>query len=243
MQTVRGASRLRTFACAKASEGALATPYPLPMELDPASLSQPDRYKLLIGGIVPRPIAFVSSQAPDGKLNLAPFSFFAGVASVPMTLLFCPANGPDGTPKDTLRNVMPRDEGGVGEFVVNVAVEAYERQMAACAEPLPYGESEFELSGLTTTASKMVSVPRVAESPLSFECRTRQVIHLAPGVPAGGNIVIGEVVHVFVRDDLINERLHIDPAKLAAVGRMGGLGYSRTRERFEMPMGRRALEG
>lgn len=213
------------------------------MELDPAKLSQPDRYKLLIGGIVPRPIAFVSSRSPDGRLNLAPFSFFAGVGSVPMTLLFCPANGPKGEEKDTLRNVLPPDEGGVGEFVVNAAVEAYERQVAACAEPLPYGDSEFELSGLTPSPAQAVSVARVAESPLCFECRTRQVIRLAPGVPAGGNIVIGEVVHVYARDDIINERMHIDPAKLAAIGRMGGLGYARTRERFEMPMGRPALEG
>jgi flavin reductase (DIM6/NTAB) family NADH-FMN oxidoreductase RutF len=213
------------------------------MELDPASLSQADRYKLLIGGIVPRPIAFVSSRSPGGALNLAPFSFFAGVASAPMTLLFCPANGPDGMEKDTLRNVKPAEEGGVGEFVVNVAVEAYERQMASSAEPLPYGESEFDLSGLTPAPSRVVSVPRVAESPIAFECRTRQIIRLAPGVPAGGNIVLGEIVHVFVRDDLINERFHIDPAKLGAIGRMGGLGYSRTRDRFEMPMGRAAING
>lgn len=211
------------------------------MELDPARMSQPDRYKLLIGGIVPRPIAFVSSCSPDGRHNLAPFSFFAGVSSVPMTLLFCPANDASGEEKDTLRNVKPASEGGVGEFVVNVAVEAYERRMAACAEPLPYGESEFDLSGLTPTPAKVVRPPRLAESPVCFECRTRQVIRLAPGVPAGGNIVIGEVVHVFVRDDLINERFHIDPAKLAAIGRMGGLGYARTRDRFEMPMGRAAL--
>jgi flavin reductase (DIM6/NTAB) family NADH-FMN oxidoreductase RutF len=212
------------------------------MELDPAPLSQSDRYKLLIGGIVPRPIAFVSSCSPHGQLNLAPFSFFAGVASVPMTLLFCPANGPSGEEKDTLRNVKPVVDGGLGEFVVNVAVEAYERRMASCAEPLPYGQSEFDLSGLTPAPARLVHPPRVAESPICFECRTRQVIRLAPGVPGGGNIVIGEIVHVFVRDDLINERLHIDPAKLAAIGRMGGLGYTRTRERFEMPMGRGALE-
>jgi flavin reductase (DIM6/NTAB) family NADH-FMN oxidoreductase RutF len=217
------------------------------MELDPSQLPQPDRYKLLIGGIVPRPIAFVSSRSPDGKLNLAPFSFFAGVASAPMTLLFCPANGPRGEEKDTLRNVKPVQDGGTGEFVVNVAAEPYEREVAACAEPLEYGESEFELSGLTPLASKVVGVPRVAESPICFECRTRQVIRLAPGTPAGGNIVIGEIVHVFVRDELINERYHIDPAKLAAIGRMGGLGYCRTREeggaggRFQMPMGLRAL--
>jgi len=216
------------------------------MEIDPVKIAFENRYKLLIGCIVPRPIAFVSTVSPDGKLNLAPFSFFNGVGSNPMTLLFCPANKPDGSEKDTLRNCKPAAEGGVGEFVVNVATEEYERQMAACAEPLEYGESEFELAGLHTAPSAVVKPPRLRESPVCFECRTVQVIRTNPGAPAGGNIVIGEVVHVFVRDGLVNERFHTDPAKLRAIGRMGGLGYVRTGDaawRFEMPMGRRALEG
>lgn len=211
------------------------------MELDPARMDARDRYKLLIGCIVPRPIAFVSTISPDGKNNLAPFSFFNGVGSNPMTLLFCPANKADGTEKDTLRNCKPVSEGGVGEFVVNVAVEAYERRVAAAAEPLPYGVSEFDLAGLTPAPSRAVRAPRVAESPVAFECRTVQVIRTNPGAPAGGNVVIGEVVHVFVRDDLIDARFHTDPARLAPIGRMGGLGYTRTRDRFEMPMGREAL--
>ncbi len=211
------------------------------MELDPSVLPAADRYKLLIGGIVPRPIAFVSTVSPDGRENLAPFSFFCGVGSDPMTLLFCPANKPDGSEKDSLRNAKPASEGGVGEFVVNVATEAYERLVAAAAEPLAYGESEFTLTGLTPAPSRIVRPPRVAESPIAFECRTVQVVRTNPGTPAGGNIVIGQVVHVYVRDDLINERHHIDPVKLAAIGRMGGIGYTRTRDRFEMPMGKASL--
>lgn len=216
------------------------------MEFDPAALAQEDRYKLLIGCIVPRPIALVSTLSPDGKPNLAPFSFFAGVGSNPMTLLFCPANKADGSEKDSLRNAKPAAEGGTGEFVVNVAVESYERQVAACAEPLAYGESEFNLSGLRMAPSVSVRPARVAESPVAFECRTVQVIRTNPGAPAGGNIVIGQVVHVFVRDDLINARFHTDPSILRAIGRMGGLGYVRTGDtanRFEMPMGREALRG
>lgn len=211
------------------------------MEIAPDTLAVPDRYKLLIGCIVPRPIAFVSTVSPDGRLNLAPFSFFAGVGAEPMTLLFCPANKPDGTEKDTLRNARPVDEGGTGEFVVNAAVEAYARKMAGAAEPLPYGESEFDRVGLTPAPSRVVKPARVGESPFAFECRTDRVIRLAPGKPAGGNIVIGRVVHVFVRDGVIDERYRTDPAKLAAIGRMGGLAYSRTRDRFEMPMGLEAL--
>lgn len=212
------------------------------MEIDPERISQPERYRLLIGCIVPRPIAWVSTVSPDGgSVNLAPFSFFNGVGSNPMTLLFCPANKADGSEKDTLRNCKPAAEGGSGEFVVNVATDALAQQMAACAEPLPYGESEFDLSGLTMEKCAVVKPPRVAESPIAFECRTVQVIRMNPGAAAGGNIVIGRVVHVFVRDGLVNERFHSDPDVLDAIGRMGGLGYAQTRERFEMPMGKDAL--
>jgi len=213
------------------------------MELDPQVLAQPDRYKLLIGAIVPRPIAFVSTISPGGRHNLAPYSFFNGVGSEPMMLLFCPANKADGSEKDSLRNAKPVEEGGVGEFVVNLAVEAYSNKVAAAAEPLPHGESEFELVGLSPAPSRVVRPPRVAESPVAFECRTERVIRTGPGVPAAGNIVLGRVVHVFVRDDLINERFHINPEGLAAVGRMGGTVYTRTRERFNMPMGRASLSG
>ncbi len=219
------------------------------MEIDVNTLSQADRYKLLIGGIVPRPIAFVSTLSPDGRPNLAPFSFFAGVSSEPMALLFCPANNDRGEPKDTLRNILAGAtdaEHGGGEFVVNTVSESFARPMAACAEPLEYGESEFELSGLTMAPSRVVRPARVAESLLCFECRATRVLRLAPGVPGGGNIVLGRVLHVHAADGLVNERMHVDPSKLAAIGRMGGLGYVRTgdaAQRFEMPMGRAALRG
>ena len=175
-------------------------------------------------------------------MNLAPFSFFNGAGSNPMTLLFCPANKPDGSEKDTLRNCKPVEEGGTGQFVVNAAVDMYRKQIAAASEPLPYGSSEFELTELNPAPSAVVRPPRVAESPVAFECETVQVIRTNVGGPAGGNIVIGRVVHVFIRDDLINERFHIDPAKLDAIGRMGGTTYCRTRDRFNLPFGREALE-
>jgi len=211
------------------------------MELEPQDLDIRDRYKLLIGCIVPRPIAFVSTVSTDGALNLAPFSFFNGVGSDPMTILFCPANKPDGSEKDTLRNCKPTDEGGTGQFVVNAAIYEYRRAVAGAAEPLEHGESEFDLTGLNTTPSETVRPPRVAESPWAFECHTVQVIRTNPGRSAGGNIVIGEVRHVYIRDDLLNERFHIDPAALDAIGRMGGLGYCTTRDRFEMRPGRASL--
>ena len=212
------------------------------MHIDPAALASADRYKLLIGAIVPRPVAFVSTVSPGGRANLAPFSFFAGVGSNPMTLLFCPANKPDGTDKDTLRNCLPAAEGGVGEFVVNIAPLAIARRLAACAEDLPFGESEFSLAGLTPAPSHSVRPPRVAECAIAFECATHQVVRTNPGAPAGGNIVIGRVVHVVAADGLVNERYHVNPDILDAFGRMGGTGYCTSRDRFSMPMGRAALD-
>ncbi|HVZ92904.1 MAG TPA: flavin reductase family protein [Phycisphaerales bacterium] len=211
------------------------------MDIDPLSLDIADRYKLLIGAIVPRPIAFVSTSSRDGRLNLAPFSFFNGVSSNPPTILFCPANKPDGTQKDTLINCSEAPD-GLGQFVVNIVSEAIARRMSICAEEIPYGESEFALSGLTPAPSKKVRPPRVAESLFSMECITDRILRLNPGAPAGGNIVIGRIVHIHAADGLVNDRWHVDPAKLAAVGRMAGLGYCTTRDRFEIPWGKAALD-
>jgi flavin reductase (DIM6/NTAB) family NADH-FMN oxidoreductase RutF len=206
--------------------------------IDPSALTPQDRYKLLTGAIVPRPIAWVSTTSPSGRLNLAPFSFFCGVGSNPMTLAFCPANKPDGTEKDTLRNAKPAAEGGTGECVVNVVPHALGPQMAACAVELPFGESEFDFARLTTRPSAVVRPPGVSQSPLSFECRTMQVIRTNPGVPGGGNLILAQVVHIVATSDLVNDRLHVDPALLDAIGRMGGSSYSTTRERFDLPFGR-----
>lgn len=211
------------------------------MELSPNDLRAADRYKLLIGLIVPRPIALVSTISADGRLNLAPFSFFCGVGSEPMMLAFCPAADGQGRDKDTLRNARPLDEGGTGQFVVNVVTESIARQVAAAAEEMPYGHSEFDLTGLTPAPSRVVAPPRVAQCPAAFECVTRQVVRTNPGVPASGNLVLGEVVHVHADEGLLNERLHTDAAKLAAFGRMGGPTYCTTRDRFDLPRGREAL--
>ncbi len=211
------------------------------MELNPQELEVGVRYRLMIGCIVPRPIAVVSTISPDGRPNLAPFSFFNGVGAYPMTLLFCPANKADGSEKDTLRNCKPVEEGGTGEFVVNLALEDYRREVAAAGEPLAYGNSEFELTGLGTAASRVVGPPRLAESPVAFECRTMQVMRLAPGVAGGANVVVGEIVHLYVRDDILDEDMHVLPERLSVIGRLGGLGYCTIRDRFDLPRGRAAL--
>jgi flavin reductase (DIM6/NTAB) family NADH-FMN oxidoreductase RutF len=212
------------------------------VELDPGTLPVPLRYNLMIGAIVPRPIAVVGTCDASGRPNLAPYSFFTGAGSDPMTLVVCVANPPGGAgEKDTLRNAKPVAEGGTAEFTVSVATEANILRVVACAEPLPHGESEFELAGLSPVPGSAVRAPRLAESPVSFECRTVQVVRMAPGRVGGGNLLIGEVVRVHVAEGLVNERLHVDPATLAAVGRMGGLDYCSTRERMAIPSGRSAL--
>jgi flavin reductase (DIM6/NTAB) family NADH-FMN oxidoreductase RutF len=158
-----------------------------------------------------------------------------------MCLIFCPANRADGSEKDSLRHAKPREEGGSGEFTVGVATEPLIRRVVACAEELPADRSEFELSGLTPVPGTRVRAPRFMESPIAFECRTRQVIRTNPGKASGGNIVLGEVVWIHADPALLDERLRIDATRLQAIGRMGGLEFARTQDRFALPYGEQAL--
>lgn len=190
----------------------------------------------MTGIIVPRPIALVSTMDRDGVCNLAPFSFFCGVGSNPPTVLFCPTlraatirspgARPDGR-KDTLRNVEE-----TGEFVINVVNEAQAAQANTAAAEVPPDVDEFELAALNRIPSAAVRPPRVCGSPAQMECRLLQVVYTGHE-PGAGVIVLGEVVHFHVREDLV-EDFRIDPAGLAAVGRMAGNTWVRTRERFEL---------
>ncbi|MEM6960658.1 MAG: flavin reductase family protein [Myxococcota bacterium] len=212
------------------------------MEVDPKQLSLSETYKILSGCVTPRPVAFVSSCSPEGYPNLAPFSFFNGISANPMAVAFSPLTAPDGVEKDTLQNVLPEEEGGTGEFVVNLASEAYIREVSAAAERLPRSESEFDLTKLEMASSRLVRPARVARSPVAFECRTLQVVRINRGAPMAGNLVIGEVVHVYLRDDITDAEFHIDQMKIANVGRMGGPLYCRTLDAFPLERGIAALE-
>lgn len=197
------------------------------MEIDPAALEARDRYKLLIGTIQPRPIAWVSTVSPDGVPNLAPFSFFTGIAANPMSVCFAPVNDRDGKKKDTLVNVE-----ATRQFVVNLANEDNAVLMNQTSAPYPYGVSEFEKAGVTPVPSVKVRPPRVKESPVSMECELIQVVTLAEG-PLGGNLVIGRVVH-FRCDDAVWNGGAIRHQDLRAIGRMEGAWYARTRDAFEL---------
>jgi flavin reductase (DIM6/NTAB) family NADH-FMN oxidoreductase RutF len=199
---------------------------------NPAECQQRQIYKLMIGIIVPRPVALVSTVSREGVANLAPFSFFCGVGSNPPTVLFCPSLRPGATagtvePKDTLRNVEE-----TGEFVINVVSDAIAASANAASAEVPPEVDEFVLSGLTPVASEAVRPPRVAESPAQMECKLLQVIYTGHA-PGSGVIVLGEVLRFHIQENLFDD-FRVDPAGLDAVGRMAGTTWVRTRDRFEL---------
>jgi len=201
------------------------------MQIDPKTQSSKDNYKLLIGSIVPRPIAFVSTVNAAGRPNLAPFSFFNGICSNPPAIMFAPVNrGEEGSPKDTLNNILTGKE-----FVVNVVTEDIAEQMNICATDYPEDFNEFKESGLTPAPSVMIKPPRVKESPINFECRLLQHVPVGkPGTPKSGNVIIGEVVYFHVADDLYEDG-RIDIPKMKPIGRLAGAGYCRVTDLFDMP--------
>jgi flavin reductase (DIM6/NTAB) family NADH-FMN oxidoreductase RutF len=196
--------------------------------LDPSQIAPSDIYKLMIGMIVPRPIAFVSTVDAAGVRNLAPFSYFTACSSNPPVVCFCTAVRSDPRPyRDTLRNIE-----ATGEFVVNMVSEEFAEKMNLCASEVPPEVDEFELSGLTPLASDLVKPPRVAESKVQMECRLHQIVRVSDK-PGGGILVLGEVLRFHVLDSII-DGYKIDPGRLNAIGRMGGPMYIRTHDRFEM---------
>jgi len=196
--------------------------------INPPEQDYRDIYKLMVGVIVPRPIAFVSTISPDGIRNLAPFSFFTGISANPPVICFSPMiRGADGSRKDTLRNIE-----AVGEFVVNVVSEEFAAQMNVCSTEFPPDVDEFEVSGLTPIPSDLVKPPRVKESHINMECLLLQIVDVS-AKPLGGSIVLGEVLRFHI-DDALFENFKIDPDKLHAIGRMGGPTYTRTTDRFDM---------
>lgn len=199
------------------------------MILDPSEIGPDASYKLAIGSVLPRAIAFVSSQSPAGVDNLAPFSFFTIVCANPLTIGFAPMRrGPAATKKDTLVNIE-----ATGEFVVNVVDESFVEAMNLTSAEFEPDESEFDAAGLTRAPSELVKPYRVAESPVAMECKLNQVIHISDA-PMGGSLVLGTVVRVHVRDDLYQNG-RIDTAGWRPIGRMAGATYVRCQDTFDLP--------
>ena len=199
------------------------------MILDPEKLSFPEVHKLMIGSIVPRPIAFVSTIAKEGGNNVAPFSYFNGVCSNPPTIMFAPARrGWDGKEKDTLINIK-----NTNEFVVNMVSENFADKMVLCSTDYDSDIDEFEIAGLTPEPSNKISPPRVKESKISFECELNQIVEIGDGSPGSGFIVIGTIV-LFHIDDSIYNNGHIIIDKLNPLGRLAGNWYSRISDKLEI---------
>ena len=196
------------------------------MELDLENQFADRAYQLLASLVTPRPIAFVTTISPDGKVNAAPFSFFNLLGARPPILAFAPGDRDDGTPKDTALNIR-----ATHEFVVNLVDESIAEAMNQCAASLPYGENELEHAGLHSAPSSLVKPPRIAESPASLECVEWGTLQIG-----GNRVVIGVVKRLHLRDELFDaekKRIHTD--KLLVIGRMASPHwYCRTRDRFEM---------
>lgn len=192
------------------------------LSIDPNNNSERENYKFLIGSIVPRPIAFVTTQSKDGVLNGAPFSYFNIVSSnPPMISLSIQRSG--GRQKDTSRNILE-----MKEFVVHIVDEQNVEKINETAASLPPNKSEIKLAELTPVKSLKVSVPGVKESKIRMECVLEQSLDLG-----GCELLIGKVVQFHIEDD-IYENGRIDPKGLAAVSRLAGSNYAKIGEIFSI---------
>ena len=199
------------------------------MNVRPDELSHREFYRILISAVVPHPIAWVSTLS-DGRLNLAPFSFFNVVSAKPPLLGFSPSlRQVDGrpAPKDTLRNIRE-----TGEFVVNLVTFAVAEAMNLTSGDYESSINEFEVAKLATRPSQVVRAPQVAQSPVSFECKVERIIDFG-SEPPSGSLVIGEIVSVHIEENVLKDG-RLDGDALDLIGRMGGTQYSRTTQRFEM---------
>jgi flavin reductase (DIM6/NTAB) family NADH-FMN oxidoreductase RutF len=204
------------------------------MIVSPSDLLHSELYGILLNSVAPRPIAWVSTISAAGNVNLAPFSFFNAVCVDPPLLAFAPGlrqpKQPEdgrGEAKDTLRNVRETKE-----FVVNVVTHELAEAMNLTSGEYDASVNEFEVAKVTPQPSKVVRPPRVAESPVSFECKLHQILDFSSR-PTSSSLVIGQVVSIHINDANIKDG-KLDRNSLDLIGRMGGIQYTRTTERFEM---------
>lgn len=201
------------------------------LSIDPKEISTGKLHSYLLGAIAPRPIAFASTIDAEGNPNLAPFSFFNVFGSNPPTLIFSPARSVrNNTTKHTLDNAEETKE-----VVINVVNYAIVQQMSLSSTMYAKGVNEFEKSGLTMLKSDEVKPFRVAESPVQFECKIKDVIYTG-NEGGAGNLIVCEVVKIHITDDVLAEDGSIDQHKIDLVARAGGSYYSRARDGFfEIP--------
>lgn len=197
------------------------------LHFDFGALSARDRYKLLIGTVIPRPIAFVTTVNETGQANAAPFSFFNVLSADPAIVALSVENHPDMRFKDTGHNIRVTEE-----FTVNIVDDAMVEAMNTCAVPFPPDVDELARAGLTPVPGLHVGCPRIREAPASLECRRTMTLSLGKS----RDIILGQVLGCFIRDGVVDPvRKHVDQGKMDAIGRLGGHGYSRIRDQFEVP--------
>lgn len=192
-----------------------------------ADIGAHNAYKVMIGTVVPRPIAWVTTVSPEGVVNAAPYSFFNCLSADPPILALGVENKPDRRFKDTTYNIRHTEA-----FTVNIVDVANTPAMAATAAAFAPDVDELEMAGLTAAPGVTVPCPRIAEAPVAFECR----LHLSVALSASREIVMGRIIMAHVREDIMDiDTFRSDSARLDAVGRMGGNGYSTTRQVFDLP--------
>ena len=199
---------------------------PKDVTFDFRELSARDKYKLMIGTVVPRPIALVTTVDPNGRVNAAPFSFFNCLSADPPILALGVENHPDMRFKDTALNIRLTEV-----FTVNIVSHAIAEAMHVCSVPFPPDRDELRAAGLTAMPGKTVASPWIKEAPAAFECRR----HLTLELGKSRQIILGEILFAHYHSDVVDaDRLHIDPAKLDAIARLGGNTCSTIRDRFDM---------
>ncbi len=191
---------------------------------DFSKLTERERYKLLIGTVIPRPIALVTTKSRAGQANAGPFSFFNVLTHDPALVAIGVENYADMRFKDTARNIRE-----TGEFTVHIVDTALVEQMEICAIKFGPEVDELAEAGLATAPGRMVESPRILSAPAALECRRHTTLQVGPA----REIIIGEVLGVFIRQDAVDEKnLHVDQTLMDAVGRLGGSLYTRTQDQF-----------
>ena len=197
------------------------------MELAPAQLPALERYKLLIGLVIPRPIGWVSTWSEGGVANCAPFSFFNVISEDPPLCILSFNLRTDGAMKHSLKNIRR-----TGEYVVNLVDESTANAMHVSSYEIPETESEFAKTGLTPVAARLVKHPRIGEAAAAFECKVERIIEFGPE----RELVIGEILLVHAREGIVDpDTKRISEENYRPIGRLFANRYCTTRQRFNLP--------
>lgn len=199
-------------------------------KLRPEELEVRDLHQILLGSVAPRPIAFVGTLDEDGGNNLAPFSFFNVFSANPPLVIFSPARrGRDNTTKDTYENLLK-----LGECTVNIVSYPMVNQMVLASTEYEKGVDEFVKSGFTPESCELIKPKRVAESPVSYECRIKDMLNYGK-LPGGGNMFVAEIIMIHLNESILSQDGKIDPRKIDNVGRLGKAWYTRSKtDLFEL---------